>query len=213
MPANVALRRTDGTRGSRFPFERGRQKRPAGETFHHSGIRAGSLGKTGRLRSDQENRHHPGKRAETAMRGRYLGSAALKRRHIRGCGFDGKAHLCAAKPLRGVVLNIGYHWESTARENESAIGHPGTALSGQCSTIGLDRRSDSARDSSERILSHCLINGLVSESQGYGRVVCLSMRKILEKLKSLCSWSGLPGIDRCLDRHCKGCFGTARFSP
>ena len=36
----------------------------------------------------------------------------------------------------------------------------------------------------------------VSESQGYGRVVCLSTRKILEKLKSLCSLSGLPGIEK-----------------
>ena len=74
--------------------------------------------------------------------------------------------------------------------------HPGTALSGQCSTIGEDRRSDSARDSSERIPSKCVVNGLVSKSQGYGRVVCPSMRKLLEKLKSLWSLNGLPGIEK-----------------
>ena len=76
-PGNVALQRAERTRGSRFPFERGRQKRPVGKTFDRSGISAEILGKTGRLRSDQENRHNPGNRGETANRGRYLGSSAL----------------------------------------------------------------------------------------------------------------------------------------
>ena len=35
----------------------------------------------------------------------------------------------------------------------------------------------------DRIPSHCVINGMVSESQGCGRVVCLSMRKLLEKVE------------------------------
>ena len=34
--ANEGLRRTDGTRRGRFPFERGRRKRRTGKTFHHS---------------------------------------------------------------------------------------------------------------------------------------------------------------------------------
>ena len=55
-PANEGLKRTDGTRRSRFPFERGRRKRPASKTFRHSGIRARGLGKTSRLRSNQKNR-------------------------------------------------------------------------------------------------------------------------------------------------------------
>ena len=55
-------------------------------------------------------------------------------------------------------------------------------MSGQCSKIGENRGSDSARDSGERIPSNFVINGVVSESQGCGRVVSLSMRKILEKL-------------------------------
>ena len=57
-----------------------------------------------------------------------------------------------------------------------------SALSGQCSQIGEHR----ARDSGERIPSNCVINGMVSESQGCGRFVSLSVRNILEKLKSLC---------------------------
>ena len=39
----------------------------------------------------------------------------------------------------------------------------------------------------ERIPSNRVINGMVLESQGCGSVVCFSMWKILEKLKSLCS--------------------------
>ena len=53
--ANEGLRRTGGTRRSRFPFERGRQRRPAG-TFYH-GISARGLGKTCRLGSDRKNRY------------------------------------------------------------------------------------------------------------------------------------------------------------
>ena len=33
-------------------------------------------------------------------------------------------------------------WESPASESESAIGHSGSALSGQCSKIGENRGSD-----------------------------------------------------------------------
>ena len=36
---------------------------------------------------------------------------------------------------------------------------------------------DSAQDSGGRIPSNCVINGMVSESQLCGRVVCFSMRK------------------------------------
>ena len=109
------------------------------------------------------------------------------RPHIRSCWLDGRACLCDAKPLRGVASHKGdrwdrdesrqvdelpncdastFCWESPARDNESAIGHPGTVLSGQCSKIGENRCSDSARDSSECIPSNCVINGMVSESQG-----------------------------------------------
>ena len=63
---------------------------------------------------------------------------------------------------------------------------------GQCSRIGESRCSDSALDSGLSIfLQNCVINGMVSESQRCGRVVCRSMRKIREKLKSLCSLSRL----------------------
>ena len=37
----------------------------------------------------------------------------------------------------------------------------------------------------ERILSNSVISGMVSESQGSGRVVCLSMRKLLAKVEEL----------------------------
>ena len=51
-------------------------------------------------------RHYPGKRAETAMRGRYLGPAALIGPHGRSSwwvSFGGRAHLCATEHLRGVT--------------------------------------------------------------------------------------------------------------
>ena len=44
--------------------------------------------------------------------------------------------------------------------------------------------------------------------KGSGRVGCLSMRKILEKLKSLCSLSGLPRIEKgALIEIVQGVFG------
>ena len=44
--------------------------------------------------------------------------------------------------------------------------------------------------------------------KGSGRVRCLSMRKIFQKLKSLCSLSGLPGIEKgALIKIVKGVFG------
>ena len=53
-------------------------------------------------------RHNPGKRAETALRGRYLGPAALIGPHGRSCWwvrFGGRAYLCATEHLRGVTLD------------------------------------------------------------------------------------------------------------
>ena len=61
----------------------------------------------------------------------------------------------------------------------------GSALSRQCSKMGENRVSDSPRDSGERIPSSCVINGMVTESQGVD-VSCVAIRKILEKLKSIC---------------------------
>ena len=52
------------------------------------------------------HRHYPGKRAETAMRGRYLGPAVLIGPHGRSSWwvlFAGRAHLCATEHLRGVT--------------------------------------------------------------------------------------------------------------
>ena len=52
------------------------------------------------------HRHYPGKRAETAMRGRYLGPAALIGPHGRSSWwvrFGGRAYLCATEHLRGVT--------------------------------------------------------------------------------------------------------------
>ena len=54
-----------------------------------------------------------------------------------------------------------------------------------------DQGSDSAPDNGEHIPSNCVIKEMVSESQGCVRVGCRSMRKILEKLKSLWSLSRL----------------------
>ena len=51
-------------------------------------------------------RHHPGKRADTAMRGRYLGPLALIGPHGRSgwwVRFGGRAHLCATEHLRGIT--------------------------------------------------------------------------------------------------------------
>ena len=51
-------------------------------------------------------RQYPGKRAETALRGRYLGPAALIGPHGRSCWwvrFGGRAYLCATEHLRGVT--------------------------------------------------------------------------------------------------------------
>ena len=96
--------------------------------------------------------------------------------------------ICISKWKR---CSVGPRQESPARESESAIGHSGSALSGQCSRIGENRCSDSAPDSGEHVPSNCVIDGMGSESQGCGRVVCLSVKKILEKSKSLCSLSRL----------------------
>ena len=190
--ANKGPRRTSRTRRSRFPFERGRQKRPADETFYHSGISAIGLGKTCRLGSDQKNR--------------YLGSAVLMGPHVRSCWFDGRAHLCAAGHLRGVASDEGDRLGVDAsRQVDELLNYedstfrsrlPSSLEVGQCSRIGENRCSNSAPDSGEHIPSNLVINGMVSESQGCGRVVCLSMRKILEKLKSLCSLSRLYVFSR-----------------
>ena len=66
--------------------------------------------------------------------------------------------------------SVGSRRESPARESKSAISHSGSALPGQCSRLGENRRSDSAPVSGERIPSNCVMNGMVSESQGCGRV-------------------------------------------
>ena len=53
-------------------------------------------------------RHYPGKRPETAMRGRYLGPVALIGPHGRSSWwvrFGGRAYLCATEHLRGVTLD------------------------------------------------------------------------------------------------------------
>ena len=53
--ANEGLRRTDGTwRGCSSSGGGGRRRR-VGTTFYHSGVRARSLGRTCRFRSDQES--------------------------------------------------------------------------------------------------------------------------------------------------------------
>ena len=52
------------------------------------------------------HRHYPGKRAETALRGRYLGPAALIGPHGRSSWwvkFGRRAYLCATEHLRGVT--------------------------------------------------------------------------------------------------------------
>ena len=67
--------------------------------------------------------------------------------------------------------------------------------------IGKDRCSDSARDCGERVPSNCVINGLVSESQGYGRVVCLfyeeTSREVEEPLFfEWLTWNQERSLDR-----------------
>ena len=75
--------------------------------------------------------------------------------------------------------SVGPRREYPARERESVIGHSGSAVPGQCSRFGENRCSDSVPDSGERIPSNCVINGMVSESQGCGRVVGFSTMKTL----------------------------------
>ena len=186
----LVLRQTGGTGRSRFPFERGKQRRPAGKTFHRLGHSARGFGKTCRLGSDQKNRH--------------LESAALMGRHIRSCWFDGRAYLCAAEPLRGLSSDkedrLGWmeadRWTSCQATKDSTFRPrlPSSVEVGQCSRIDENRCFDSAPDSGEHIPFNRVINGMVSESQGCGRAVCPSMRKILEKLKSLCALSRLHAV-------------------
>ena len=60
---------------------------------------------------------------------------------------------------------------------KARFGHQGSTLSRQCSRLGENRCSNSASDRGERIPSDCVVNGMVSESQRCGRVVCLPTRK------------------------------------
>ena len=171
---NEGLWRTGGTQGSHFPFERGRRKRPAGQTFDHLGISVRGLGKICRLGSDQQNR--------------YMESAAL-------------AYLCAAEHLRGVASEEGDRLDTNGSRQVDELQNyedltlrsrlPSSVEVGQCSRIGEDQCSDSVTDNGEHFPSNCVIKGMVSESQECVRVVCRSMRKILEKLKSLCCLSRL----------------------
>ena len=78
-PASEGLRRTDGAWGGRPPSEGVGRRRRAGQTFHHPGV-GERPGKNMLLLKRSLcffYRHCPGKRAEAAMRGRYLGPAAL----------------------------------------------------------------------------------------------------------------------------------------
>ena len=100
-PANEGLRRTDGPRGGRSPSEGGGRRRRAGKTFRSRPMETLEPGILCFI-----YRHHPSKRAETTMRGRYLGPAALIRPHGRSSWwvrFGGRAFLCAAEHLRGVT--------------------------------------------------------------------------------------------------------------
>ena len=84
-------------------------------------------------------RHYTGERAETAMRGRYLGPAALIGSHGRSGSwvrFCGRAHLCATEHLRGVTLALtkGDSWTSCSGQprryrnnNEDLTTQPGPA--------------------------------------------------------------------------------------
>ena len=87
--------------------------------------------------------------------------------------------------------SVGKRRESPARDSESAIGHSGSALSGQCSWFGENRCPDSAPDSGERMpskLCHQWDGGGVS---GVWTCRVLFYEENLEKLKSLCSLSRL----------------------
>ena len=128
-PANEGLRRTDGTRGGPSSSEGGGRRRRAGKTFHHLGVRARRFGRTCCFRGDQEGaatrsrpmttfepgtlcvfyRHYPGKRADTAMGGRYLGPAASIGPHGRSSWwvrFGGRANLCASEHLREITPDV-----------------------------------------------------------------------------------------------------------
>ena len=87
--------------------------------FIHSGVSARGLGRTCGGRSDQKSschtftsnqniraRYYPGKRAETATRGRHLRPADLIGPHGQSSWwvrFGGRAYLCATEHLRGVT--------------------------------------------------------------------------------------------------------------
>ena len=76
-----------------------------------------------------------------------------------------------------------------------------------------NRCSDSTPDSGERIPSNCVVNGMVSESQGCGRVMCLfyekkKTREVEEPLFFEPLSPSLPRIEKgALIEIIKGAFG------
>ena len=130
-----------------------------GKTFHHSGISARSLRKTCRLGRDQKNYH--------------LGPAALIGPHVRSCWVGGRADLCAAEHLRRVAPDEGNRLgmdESRQEDELLNCGDP-TSQPRPPPPVDGDLEEPSCDD--------------LDVSMDAGRVVCLSGREILEKLKSL----------------------------
>ena len=123
-PANEGLRRPDGTRRGRSPSDGDGRRRRAGKTFHPSRRQRERPWKNmlRQKRSEEQLPHdhgqskhsspvpsffyrhyYPGKRAETAIRGRYLGPADLIGPHGQSrwwVRFGGRAYLCATEHLR-----------------------------------------------------------------------------------------------------------------
>ena len=89
---------------------------------------------------------------------------------------------------------------------KARFGHSVSTLSRQCSRLGENRCSNSASDRGERIPSDCVVNGMVSESQRCGRVVCLSTSTTSRSWRSFVLWVAFTWLiwpcERCLDRDC-----------
>ena len=105
-------------------------------------------------------------------------------RRISSCWwgrFDGRAYLCASEHLRGVasdeVDRLGL--DESRQENELLDYADSTFPSRLPSSVEIS--TEPPRELEESFRDDPDIN------MDTGRVVCLSVRKILEKLKSLCS--------------------------
>ena len=200
--ASKGLRRADGTHES-FPFERGRRLRRSGQTFHYSGAaRSMRNGRADEHDDRISTEHSEFQETSIGSDGRghlhdsdgskmlntiltVLGSSRGRttRRILSGWWgrFDGRAYLCASEHVRGVASDEvdRFGLDEGRQENELLDYEDSTfpsrlPSSAEISTEPPKELEDSFRDD-------------LDINMDTRRVVCVSVRKILEKLKSLCS--------------------------